>query len=346
MKVAVIADTHFGARNDNRIIQEHQFKFFEKVFFPVIDKLNIKHLLHLGDLFDKRQSIDILTLKNVRENFLEPLRDRSVMMDVICGNHDTYYKTTNDVNTLEEVLNDYGVSVITQPQIRQLGKFGVLYIPWISTNNVENTMHVIKQSNAKYVFGHLELQGFEHHLGHMATKGLDKSIFKKFDGVWSGHYHQRSSQGNIEYLGAPYEMTWSDAGCLRGFGIFDTTSGVMTHIKNPLTLFEKISYSDENDDFECNKSFKDKFVRIKVLHKKDVAKFDRFRDDVEKQNPADLIIDDISLEINDIELNLDAENQDTISILKTEVDLLDIENKQKIHDIIIDLYVEASDMKV
>ena len=52
MKIAIITDTHFGARNDNVNFNEYFYQFYEGVFFPYLQQNNIKTCIHLGDCFD------------------------------------------------------------------------------------------------------------------------------------------------------------------------------------------------------------------------------------------------------------------------------------------------------
>ena len=49
MKIAMITDTHFGARNDNLAFNEYFYKFWENVFFPYLDEHKIDTIIHLGD---------------------------------------------------------------------------------------------------------------------------------------------------------------------------------------------------------------------------------------------------------------------------------------------------------
>ena len=42
MKIALITDTHFGARNDNVNFNEYFYQFYEGVFFPYLQQNNIK----------------------------------------------------------------------------------------------------------------------------------------------------------------------------------------------------------------------------------------------------------------------------------------------------------------
>ena len=43
----LITDTHFNARNDNLAFNEYFYKFWEEIFFPYLDKHNIKTVIHL-----------------------------------------------------------------------------------------------------------------------------------------------------------------------------------------------------------------------------------------------------------------------------------------------------------
>ena len=45
MKIALITDTHFGARNDNLAFNEYFYKFWENVFFPYLDEHKIDTII-------------------------------------------------------------------------------------------------------------------------------------------------------------------------------------------------------------------------------------------------------------------------------------------------------------
>ena len=78
------------------------------------------------------------------------------------------------------------------------------------------------------------------------------------DRVFSGHYHHRSSQDNIHYLGNPYEIYWNDVNETRGFHVFDTETLEHTPINNPYRMFYKISYNDDNYQTFDARPYKDK----------------------------------------------------------------------------------------
>ena len=53
--------------------------------------------------------------------------------------------------------------------------------------------------------GHLELNGFEA-VPAVYEHGDDPSPYEKFEMTFSGHYHNRTKRGSIQYLGNPYQL--------------------------------------------------------------------------------------------------------------------------------------------
>ena len=76
-----------------------------------------------------------------------------------------------------------------------------------------------------------------------------KELFRRFDIVMSGHFHHKSDDGQIYYLGTPYEIYWNDYEDPRGFHIFDTETRELERIVNPYRIFEKVYYDDTTTDY-------------------------------------------------------------------------------------------------
>ena len=163
MKIALITDTHWGIRNDNVNFHDNTKKFLEEVFFPYIDKNEVTKIIHLGDLVDRRKYVNFLTAKRLREDFLEPLWDRKLETHIIVGNHDVFYKNTNKVNSLKELVsgNYDNINVYIKPTEINLGGVDILLLPWINDENREEALNTINTAKSKVVMGHLELRGFE-----------------------------------------------------------------------------------------------------------------------------------------------------------------------------------------
>lgn len=296
MKLVIINDTHAGVRNSSQIFLDNAAKFYSEVFFPFCAENRIKQIVHLGDYYDNRQSLSVKTLHSNRKSFLDPMRDAGMRMDVILGNHDTVYKSTNEVNSLKEALGYFvkDVYIVQEPRVVEYGSLRMALLPWINSSNYARSMDFVQTCSADWLGAHLGLGGFEVMRGVTHEAGMDSKLFSRFDQVLTGHYHCRSEKGNIKYLGSQLEFFWSDCGDDKFFYVLDTETRELTPVRNPLTLFEKVVYDDtlfdyRNFDFDV---FRDKFVRITVVSKKDLYVFDKFVENIQARGVHDLKIDE------------------------------------------------------
>lgn len=349
MKIALITDTHWGIRNDSSVFYDYFKLFLDDVFFPTLDKHGIKTVIHLGDLVDRRKYINFLTLYHLRRDFLERLEDKGIDTYVIPGNHDTYYKNTNDVNALRELVDGkyQFIHVIEKPDTLELGSTDILLLPWICEENYEESMNAIKNSTAQVLCGHLELNGFEMFRGSISDHGMDHKLFDRFDVVCSGHYHHKSDTGNIHYLGAFAEYTWSDYDDPRGFHLFDTETRELTFIRNPYRMFEKIWYDDQDrtvdEVLEGDFDVRNKMVKVIVKNKTNPYCFDLFIDKIEKAGVIDMQVveDHLNLDLIDDEEFMDSA-EDTLTVCKKYISQVNfsVDNK-KLERVITNLYNEA-----
>jgi len=348
MKIALVTDTHFGARSDSQQFDTYFKKFYDEIFFPELDKREITQIIHLGDCFDRRKYINFNSLSNCKKYFFEQVESRGIDMDMIIGNHDTFYKNTNDVNSPSLLLGEYpSIRTYDKAQVVNYDGLKILLMPWICTDNYEHTTKMIEGKVATVCFGHLELAGFIMYKGqdaHLGHDGFDPALFKDFKLVCSGHFHHKHGRGNVQYLGNPYQLFWNDFEDDRGFHIFDTKTLDLEFIKNPNTIFEKYYYDDEKEDplsIDIAK-FNSKLIKIIVVNKKDFYKFDKFVEAIYKENPIELkIIEDFSeFESEAIDENIDLE--DTMTLLSNYVDSIETDaDKERLKGILKTLYVEA-----
>ena len=175
MRVAIITDTHYGARKGSKHLHDYFEKFYNDIFFPTLEKEDITTVLHLGDIFDSRKSIDLQTLEWSKRVIFEPLKKYNVQS--IIGNHDCYYKNTNFVNSPELLLRNYSnIKVYSKPTEIKVDGLKILMLPWINSENYDETSNMIKKSKAKIAMGHLELNGFKATRGHMMEDGMDVNL--------------------------------------------------------------------------------------------------------------------------------------------------------------------------
>ena len=344
MKVAIITDTHYGARKGSKHLHDYFEKFYQDVFFPSLEKHGVTTVVHMGDAFDSRKSIDYQSLEWAKRVVFDPLSKYDVHM--IIGNHDCYYKNTNEVNSPELLLQTYP-NIKTYSEVTEvvLDKLKVLFIPWINAENFENTVSSIKTTSSVCAMGHLELNGFRAHRGHVMEDGMDCELFEKFTTVFSGHYHTRSDNGKIFYLGNPYEMFWNDVNDSRGFHIFDTKTLELTQINNPYKLFYNIYYEDTPYQMFDATEYENKIVKVIVRKKTDPKSFEKFIDKLFTVGVHDLkIVENFEIQENE---NFEIEeDENTLSILNRYIEEAEVEfDKNIIKNIFQDLYKQACEVE-
>jgi DNA repair exonuclease SbcCD nuclease subunit len=343
MKVAIITDTHYGARKGSKLFHDYFELFYKNVFFPTLEEQGITTVIHMVDAFDSRKSIDYQSLEWAKRVVFEPLKNYEVQM--IVGNHDSYYKNTNNTNSPQLLLKDYpNIKTYSSPTEIKVGNLDILLIPWICIENEEQSLKMIKKTKAKVAMGHLELQGFRVNSQIIMEHGLEANIFKDFSKVFSGHYHTRSNNGTIFYLGNPYQMFWTDVNDTRGFVIFDTETLEHTYIDNPYKMFHNIYYEDTNYQTFDTRKYENKIVKVIVRKKSDTKKFEKFIDKLYASNIAELKIIE-NFDIQEPQEFEAFESEDTISILNRYIKEAEIDlDKSIIQKMMQEIYQEACEL--
>lgn len=353
MKIALVADTHYGIRNDNITFLDNNKRFLDNVFFPYLKEHTITNIVHFGDLVDRRKYINYYTAQRLRKDFIEPIISNYYNFYWILGNHDIFYRHSNEISAASELLN-----MKNNPHIRKIyspthflfNGFKILMVPWIHNENREECYKAIEETDAKVLFGHLELQGFEIQKGVIQNHGDSREAFNNFDLVISGHYHHKSSSGNIHYLGAFAEYTWGDWGGLRGFHIFDTDSREIEFIQNPYNIFEKVYYNDSDETRGCTppngfESYQGKIIKVIVNHLSNQEQFDWFINKIEEANPIQLQIIRDNLYFNLETTDIVTEQKDTLTVIRDVIKAVNTAvNATKLDDLFSDLYREAQDV--
>ena len=345
MKVAIITDQHFGCRKNSKLFHDYFLKFYNDIFFPTLEEEGISVVVDMGDTFDSRKGIDFSSLAWAKDNYYDRLKDMGVRVHTIVGNHTAYYKNTNEVNAVDLLLREYeNVTVYSEPTEVELDKLPVLFIPWINKENEEKTCKLIEKTSCNCAMGHLELQGFRVNKHVVMDHGMESKLYQKFQKVFSGHYHTRSNNGTVFYLGNPYEMFWSDVNDKRGFTIFDTETLEHTPVNNPYRLFYNIYYEDDNHQTFDTREYENKIVKVIVRNKSDTKKFEKFVDKLYASNVADLKVVE-NFVVEDPEEFEVFESEDTLSILNRYIEEAEIAlDKSVVQNIMRTTYQEACEL--
>ena len=345
MKVALITDQHLDGRKGNLAFWNYFQKFYDEIFFPTLEEEGITTVIDLGDTFDNRKSMDFNTFHRVRDNYFERLKDYKVHM--ILGNHCTYYKNTNRVNSPELLLEQYdNISIYSEPKHIKLGSKKFLMLPWINRENQDHVFGLLESSEADICCGHLELTGFEVTPGMKMDHGMDPKLFHRFNRVWSGHFHHKSKKGNVQYLGNPYQMYWNDYKDVRGFHIYDTESDKLKFIKNPFEIFDKIFYDDTCVDYNKQdvSGYKDKFIKVVVNEKRDYQMFETLVDRLYNVGVHDVKVVE-NLVDEDSKTDIEISSKDTLTLLNEYIDEVEMSvDKSDLKSLMRTLYIESCEV--
>jgi len=313
-----------------------------------LEENGISVVVDMGDTFDSRKGIDFSALTWAKNHYFDRLKDMGITVHTIVGNHTAYYKNTNDINAVDLLLREYDkVAVYSEPTEVKLDNLKVLFIPWINQENEAKTLKLIEKTNCKCAMGHLELQGFRVNRQIVMEHGMECSIFEKFSNVFSGHYHTRSTNGKIHYLGNPYEIYWTDVGDKRGFTIFDTETQEYFQVDNPYRIFYNIYYEDTDYQTFDAREYANKIVKVVVRKKSDTKKFEKFIDKLYAVGVAELKVTE-NFEFGGWYQQEDfdpLESEDTLSILNRYIEEAEISlDKSMIQKIMQEIYQEACEL--
>jgi DNA repair exonuclease SbcCD ATPase subunit len=312
VKRLIVTDTHLGMYSDADAWLDIVLSFYKHIVLYCV-KNKITQLIHLGDFFDNRKSLNTKTQHTAHRIAKVLSISKDLHTYIIVGNHDCYYKNQIHPNTLELFKEYNHITVIDE--ITKLDD--ILLTPWGEVP--ESTQ------GAKYCFGHFAINGFHMNDSYRCKDGLDKVKLKDFEKVLSGHFHTPSSNHNITYLGAPYGQTFHDAGGIRGYHIFE--DGKLTFIEyTDAPKFMKIySGNDFGDDIKGN--------IVRLIFEKDygTTKNQEIIDSLIKKEPFLYSINFTSMDSDDTESDSES---------------IEMESKEKIVDQFIDSQAFSTNIKI
>lgn len=357
MRLALLGDMHLGCRNASIPVADFHIKFFEDTFIPYLVKHNIKTILQAGDIFDTRKFTNHVVLQHWKDRVFTVLEKFGIQFHIVLGNHDLALRNSLVINTPSLFLSGYSnIHIWNSPEEIEFDGTKFLLVPWICSENYDDAVNAMKATKAIYCLGHFEFASFEMHAGQVSEDGMDHSQFKKFDTIFSGHYHTKSHKDNVKYLGIPYQMTWIDYNDPKGFHIFDTRSTNLEFIENTKCMFQKIFYNDNIDGSVIPDYYKsidlsnleNSYVKVVVVSKKDTFQFDMLLDRLYNMSLADLkIVEDFSDLDSDSIDDDDVELEDTKSLIDSYVDASDIDlDRDKLKTVMRTLYTESLEVMV
>jgi len=344
MKVALISDIHLGVRKNSEIFLNSQIIFLKEQFTQYLREFGIKTVFWLGDLFDNRNSLNTKVMNETLDFFNEFSKEFNSY--ILIGNHDTYYNSSIEVNSLKFLEKFSNVHLIEKITTIEIDRKKIVMVPWV-TDNLSFIRDFSQIEDCDLCFGHFNIAGFNFNKVKRSDDGIQGKLFSKFKKVFSGHFHIRNSQNiqgsEIIYIGSPYQLTRNDIDENRGFVILDTETLKYQHINNNVSLkYIKIKYPEK---FTSNK-IKNNIIDVYVDYDENYneEKVNKYVKQIEELGPAttpNIFVENNSLLNRDIDLT-NYKFGSMLDLMREYVDSQDIGNKEEINQLLIELYNEST----
>lgn len=314
--IYLLGDLHLGIKNNSIEWFNTQRKFLIEWFIETIKKGGFNPdtdiLIQLGDWHHIRESINI-RIDNESEEIFETLSDmfkRGIY--IVLGNHDVYYKDRTDINSLKKIPKLYpNIHIFEKPNILNINENShkFLLAPW--EHNVSKLSESIKKykKGCDYLLCHADINEFSLNKWTKINGGLDREDLKYFKRIYSGHIHIRQSNGNMTYVGTPYQLDRGDFGNIKGFYKLNVKNDklIESFIENTISpRFIKIEAKKmlNMNMNEISKEFDNNFIDILIDN--NLAKIfpvNNFIDMIEKSGHKS--IEFIPYSVENMEFNLD-----------------------------------------
>ena len=129
MKVALLSDIHLGVRKNSEVFLKSQLNFLRNQFVPYLKENNIENVFWLGDMFDNRSSTNTKIMNAIFDFFKDYMKEFNSF--ILVGNHDTYYNSSNEVNSLKFLDGFENVEIIDKMTTININKKDIALVPWI-----------------------------------------------------------------------------------------------------------------------------------------------------------------------------------------------------------------------
>lgn len=341
-KVCVISDLHLGLYSNNTKWHEIAINWASWLRDDLVSK-GITDIIFCGDWHHNRSEISVSTLQ-VSTNIFDILKDFNIIM--IIGNHDIYYKNRCDVNSVSVFKGRNNIHIVDSMEcIKAFGK-NIAFCPW------GTELESIPDSDI--IFGHFEIVSFKISSSKVCDHGIDvPDILDKAKLVISGHFHLRNERkyknGTILYCGNPFQMDFGDVGNSKGYYILDFETLKYKFYENKISpQYKKITLRELAEIGDITKEIKNIFAKNIVKFKIDC---NITQEDLEflvrklSLLKPEQIITEYDNNINIVDDLISQKDLSTINIevaIQEFVNILDIDNKDKVIKYTLDLYKSCS----
>ena len=232
--------------------------------FETAVKHNIKDILFLGDLFQDREDIQIISYHLTYEVLSHYLNKYDINLYMLIGNHDMWFNNKTDISSIIPLGSLKNIRIIKEPETINISGFNFDFLPY--TLNPLIGLGRLAKSDSNVLCGHLSLDGaqlntFYHthadisveHEGDMVKVDADK--FGKYKKVFLGHYHGEQRVKNVEYIGSPLQLNFAEAFQQKHIIIFDSDTFEQEYIINDFSPKHLIIKEKDISKYDLNNTF-------------------------------------------------------------------------------------------
>ena len=217
-KIAMCTDIHFGKKNNSVQHNQDCLDFVKWFCGQVRAEGGVTHVAFLGDWFENRNSVNVLTLTYAHEA-LKLLNSLGLPVYIIIGNHDLYHRENRKIYSTRVFEDLPNINMVSEPTVVE----DLFICPFLFKHEYPE---VVKYTKVPYWLGHFEFRNFvitgsDRRMEH----GPDHKLFKDPKFILSGHFHKRQAVDNVIYIGNTFPMDYGDAGDdERGCAFLDTST--------------------------------------------------------------------------------------------------------------------------
>jgi DNA repair exonuclease SbcCD nuclease subunit len=338
-KLGCFTDIHIGLGQDSDTWHKIVLDFAKWASEKYLN-LGINDIIICGDIFHNRSEISVSTL-SIAKQFFDYFKD--FQLYILAGNHDSFYKEDSRINSISIFDGWKNIKVVDKEPYELLLKDKKSFlIPWGTSYEDIPKCDIL--------FGHFEISSFYMNTYKKCEHGMESSdLFKKANLIVSGHFHKKDHRiydnGEIIYLGSPYQQNFGDSLDDRGIYIYDIEKNNFEFIENKISpKYYKLSLKEINkNEFNLNE-FKEKIennhVSLIVDTEIDQEKLFLLTSNIQKNSPINFRLDHLEVDSKNLKLN-NAENLNSTNILEDiekYINSVDIKNKKEVIEYITELF--------
>jgi len=336
--IGIFSDIHIGLGQDSVMWHDIVLDFAKWAAKKYI-KAGINDIIIPGDIFHNRNEISVNTIA-VATEFFDILKDFRIFISA--GNHDSFYKDRSDVNSISILKGWDNIIIIDKkPLLIKAGDKTISLIPWGTD--------IADIPDADICFGHFEINNFYMNSFKTCDHGLEsKSLLNISPLIISGHFHKMDhrvyNNGEIIYVGSPFQHNFGDCGDKRGIHIFNIKTNQFEFIENDISpkhikiYLSKIKKGEQNSDF-LQFNVKNNLISLVIDEELSSEKINLLSSKINSFNPKFLRIDykNVNNELEKTE-GVDYNTVDIEKNLEDFIESLDIKYKTETTEYLTQLY--------